>query len=59
MRSILLIILEFFEDTIIQKTGEKAICSGIWRSEKQYVALTRHEVFPPLGNYKWTLVVRV
>jgi len=59
MKKLLLKLLELLSDDIRQKTGEKAIVSGIWRSKDEYIALTVGERFPPFGDMTWTLVVSV
>jgi len=59
IKSILLWLLEMTAEEVTHKTGEKASVSGIWRSEDEFVALTKTERFPPLGNGVWVLVVSV
>lgn len=59
MKQILLTILELCKFNIIQKTGEKAFCSGVWRSSREYIPLTKGERFPPSPTNKWYLVVNL
>jgi hypothetical protein len=59
IKRILLSLLEMNSETIYGKTGKKAQLSGIYRSGKEYVALTKGETFPPSINSQWILVVNV
>jgi hypothetical protein len=59
MKKLLLKLLELLSNDIRQKTGERAIVSGVWRSKDEYIALTAGERFPPLGDMTWRLVVSV
>ncbi len=59
MKKLLLWLLELTGDTMYQKTGEKAPVSGIWKSDKQYIPLTKGERFPPCKSDWWVLVVSV
>lgn len=59
MKNFLLRLLEYFTTEHIQKTGEKAEFSGVYRSEAEYVPIAKGERLPPLGNGVWHLVVRL
>ncbi len=59
MKNILLKLLEITTQTEYCKTGTKAPVSGIWRSGKEYIALTKGERFPPCTSDWWILVVSV
>jgi len=59
MKNILLHSLEVLEPKLIQKTGQKAEKSGIYRSNKQYIALTKNERFPPSETNIWKIVVSI
>ena len=48
MKKLLLWLLELTGDTMYQKTGEKAPVSGIWKSGKEYIAISKSERFPTL-----------
>jgi hypothetical protein len=59
MKNILLKLLEFTTKTEYCKTGTKAEFSGLYRSGKEYIALTKGERFPPCTSDWWILVVSV
>lgn len=66
MKKFLLVLLEFFEKEHVQKTGEKAEYSGIYKNGNNYIALTKGETLPPTNCYHktcpdafWRLVVDV
>jgi len=59
MKNILLKLLELTTKTEYCKTGTKCPVSGIWRSGKEYFALTKGERFPPCTSEWWILVVSV
>jgi hypothetical protein len=59
MKTILLRSLETLEPNLVQKTGQKAEKSGIYRSDKQYIALTKNERFPPSETNVWKIVVSI
>ena len=59
IKRILLSLLEINSDGTTGRTGKKAVVSGIYRSDKEYIALTRGETFPPSLNLCWILVVSV
>jgi hypothetical protein len=59
MKRLLLWLLEVATLTEYGKTGTKATHSGIWRSGKEFIALTKGERFPPCKNDWWILVVSV
>lgn len=59
MRKLLLNLLEFFTEEVTQKTGERAFCSGVYRSENEYIPLSKGERFPPSKSDYWYLVVKL
>jgi len=61
IKKILLLLLEYTSENIESSTGRKATVSGIYRSEDQYIPLSKNEKFPPsLGKaVVWKLVVSV
>lgn len=59
MKNLLLWLLEVTTVTEYCKTGTKAPVSGLYRSGKEYIALTKGETFPPIKNNWWILVVSV
>lgn len=48
-----------FAENVKYNPGNKAPVSGVYRSEKEYIPLTRGERFPPAMDGKWTLVVNL
>ena len=59
IKKLLLSLLEINSEDITGTTGKKAVVSGIYRSGKDYIALTRGETFPPSLDLYWILVVSV
>jgi hypothetical protein len=59
IKKILLFLLEINSKTIVSKTGQKALYSGLYRSGDDIIALTKGETFPPSIDSKWVLVVNV
>lgn len=59
MKKILLWLLESMEDEKYYKTGTKAPVSGIYRSGKEYIALSKGERLIPSYTDWWVLVVAV
>lgn len=59
MKKILLVLLELCSKNITSKTGQRTRVSGLFRSDKEYIALTKGEKFPPSISNVWTLVVSV
>ena len=59
MKKLLLKLLEFTTVKEYCKTGTKCPLSGIWRSENEYIPLSKGERFPPCKNDWWILVVSV
>lgn len=59
MKKLLLWLLEATAQELHCKTGTKAPVSGLYRSGKEFIALTVGETFPPSINKFWTLVVSV
>ena len=59
MKKLLFWLLELTTETEYCKTGTKAEFSGLYRSGKEYIALTKGERFPPCDNDWWVLVVSV
>jgi hypothetical protein len=59
IKKILLSLLEINSEATIGRTGKKANVSGLYRSGKEYIALTKGETFPPAVHICWNLVVSV
>ena len=59
IKQLLLALLELTSEKIISKTGQRARISGIYRSDKEFIALSKGEKFPPSISNVWTLVVSV
>jgi hypothetical protein len=59
IKKILLSLLEANSENITGTTGKKAPVSGVYRSGKEYIALTKGETFPPVVHVCWNLVVSV
>ena len=59
IRKLLLSLLEINSEDITGTTGKKAPVSGIYRSGKEFIALTKGETFPPVVDVCWNLVVSV
>lgn len=59
MKKLLLASLEALEPKLIQRTGEKAEKSGLYRSGKEIIALTKGEKFPPSKDSTWKIIVSV
>lgn len=59
MKKLMLIILELIEPKLIQKTGEKAKKSGLYKSGKEIIALTKGEKFPPSNSNMWKIITSV
>jgi hypothetical protein len=59
IKRILLSLLEMNSDGTLGCTGKKAVVSGLYRSGKEYIALTKGETFPPAIDKCWILVVSV
>ena len=59
IKKILLSLLEMNSEATIGRTGKKANVSGLYRSGKEYIALTKGETFPPSIDLCWILVVSV
>jgi len=59
IKKLLLSLLELNSVKVVSKTGQKAPFSGLYRSEKEIIALTKGEKFPPFGNNFWKLIVSV
>ena len=59
IKKILLSLLEINSDGTTGRTGKKAVVSGIYRSGKEFIALTKGETFPPAVHICWNLVVSV
>jgi hypothetical protein len=59
IKKILLSLLEATGEDVIGTTGKKAPVSGIYRSGKEFIALTKGETFPPAVDVCWNLVVSV
>jgi hypothetical protein len=59
MKNLLLFILPIFEKKIVQKTGERAIKSGLYKSGKEIIPLSKGERFPPSPSNVWKIIVSV
>ena len=59
IKQLLLALLELTSEKIISKTGQRSRISGIYRSDKEFIALSKGEKFPPSISNVWTLVVSV
>ena len=61
IRKFLLCLLEMNSQHVTGVTGKKARISGIYRSENQFIPLSKYETFPPSSSEPviWTLVVNV
>jgi hypothetical protein len=59
MRKLLLASLELLEPKLVQKTGEKALKSGLYRSGKEIIPLSKGERFPPSISNVWKIIVSV
>jgi hypothetical protein len=59
IKKLLLSLLEINSKDITGTTGKKAVVSGIYRSGKEFIALTKGETFPPVVDVCWNLVVSV
>jgi hypothetical protein len=59
IKKLLLSLLEINSEDITGTTGKKASVSGIYRSGKEFIALTKGETFPPVVDVCWNLVVSV
>ena len=57
MKKLLLQLLELLGSKETYRTGTKAPISGVWRSGKEYIPLTKGKTFPPSYNDVWVLVV--
>ena len=59
MKKLLLALLELWSENLTSKTGQRARVSGLFRSGKEIIALTKGEKFPPSISNVWELVVSV
>jgi|TARA_R110000868_G_scaffold210777_1_gene460881 hypothetical protein len=61
IKKILLWLLEMNSKNVTGVTGKKAGVSGIYRSEDQYIPISKKETFPPSSDKSvvWKLVVSV
>jgi len=59
IKQLLLALLELNSENITVKTGQRTRISGLFRSGKEIIALTKGEKFPPSISNVWTLVVSV
>jgi hypothetical protein len=59
MRKLLLASLELLEPKLVQKTGERAAKSGLYRSGKEIIPLSKGERFPPSISNVWKIIVSV
>lgn len=60
MTKLLLKLLELLQDDkTVFKSGTKAPFSGVFRSGKEYIPLTKNEKMPPSFTGGWKLVVKL
>lgn len=59
MKKLLLASLQALEPKLEQRTGQKAEKSGLYRSGKEIIALTKGERFPPSKTNIWKIIVSV
>jgi hypothetical protein len=59
MKKILLYLLELTFEKLVQKTGQKAMVSGLYRSGDEIIPLSKSERFPPSEDNVWNLVISV
>jgi hypothetical protein len=60
IKKLLLALLELTSEEVIQKSGEKAKVSGLYRGDKEIIALSKGERFPPTTcPIGWVLIVSV
>lgn len=59
MKKLLLASLQALESKLEQKTGEKALKSGLFRSGDEIIPLSKGEKFPPSKNNIWKIIVSV
>jgi hypothetical protein len=59
MKKLLLALLELSSERIISKTGQRTRVSGLFRSDKEIIALSKGEKFPPSPSNVWELIVSV
>jgi len=59
MKKLLLASLEALEPKLIQKTGEKAEKSGLYKSGKEIIPLSKGEKFPPSVSNIWKIIVSI
>lgn len=59
MKKLLLVLLELTSREIVGKTGQRTRVSGLFRSDREYIALSKGEKFPPSPSNVWTLVVSI
>jgi hypothetical protein len=59
MKKLLLASLQALEPKLVQRTGEKAEKSGLYKSGNEIIALTKGERFPPSKDATWKIIVSV
>ena len=61
IRKFLLWLLELNSSKVYGYTGHTCKISGIYRSDDEYIPLSKNETFPPTSNQgvMWTLVVNL
>lgn len=59
IRKLLLSLLEMNSENITGTTGKRCTVSGVYRSEDEYIPLSKGETFPPAAGKLviWNLVV--
>jgi hypothetical protein len=59
MKKLLLSSLQLLEPKLEQKTGEKALKSGLFKSGDEIIPLSKGERFPPSTTNIWKIIVSV
>jgi len=59
IKQLLLALLELTSENITSKTGQRTRVSGLFRSDKEIIALSKGEKFPPSPSNVWKLIVSV
>jgi hypothetical protein len=59
MKKLLLASLQALEPKLEQRTGTKALKSGLYRSGNEIIPLSKGERFPPSPSNVWKIIVSV
>jgi hypothetical protein len=59
IKQLLLALLELTSENITSKTGQRTRVSGLFRSNKEIIALSKGEKFPPSLSNVWKLIVSI